>query len=75
MKKDGIKKSEPKYADSTVQQPFTQERKIIMKMKFKELPIFWKNLIIVLISLTIILAVLLVSYIWNSIGSLISVMF
>ena len=45
------------------------------KMKFKELPKFWKNLIIGLNIVNIGLFILLVCYIWTSIGHLVKVMF
>lgn len=45
------------------------------KMKFKELPKFWKNLIIGLNITNIGLFILLVCYIWSILGDLIKVMF
>ncbi len=45
------------------------------KMKFKELPKFWKNLIIALNIVNVSLLILLVCYIWTSLGDLVKVMF
>ena len=46
-----------------------------MEKKFKELPRFWRKFIAILIFVTVFLTVGVISYIWISVGSLISVMF
>ena len=45
------------------------------KMKFKELPKYWKKLIIALNIVNVSLLILLVCYIGTSIGDLVKVMF
>lgn len=46
-----------------------------MKMKFKELPVFWKRTVVSLIFLNLALLIGLICYIWMTVGSLIQVMF
>jgi hypothetical protein len=45
------------------------------KMKFKELPQFWRRTIIALLFLVILLTMVLVCYFWMTLGSLIGVLF
>lgn len=46
-----------------------------MKMKFKELPKFWKIAILTLTSTAVLFTAVLASYIWCSVGELFMVMF